>query len=128
MVTKITRGIKISVKTYFQGTYYRKNILNYAFDYSISIENQSSELVQLNTRHWIVLDSLHEKKIIEGEGVIGKKPVIKPGDIHHYESGCVINSPFGGMLGYYTMVNLNSNKKFNVHIPSFKLSVPFALN
>ena len=108
MVTKITRGIKISVNTHFKGTYYKENKLHYAFEYLISIENQSSELVQLNSRHWVILDSLNDDEIVKGEGVIGKKPVLKPGDIHNYTSGCLLTSPYGAMYGYYLMINLNS--------------------
>ena len=59
MVTQITKGIKISVDTEFQGTYYKDTNLLYAFEYSISIENQSSDVVQLNSRHWVILDSLN---------------------------------------------------------------------
>ena len=82
MVTQITKGIKISVDTFFQGTYYRESKLQYAFEYSISIENQSSEVVQLNSRHWVILDSLNNEEVVNGEGVIGQKPVIRPGQIH----------------------------------------------
>ena len=128
MVTQITKGIKISVDTFFQGTYYRESKLQYAFEYSISIENQSSEVVQLNSRHWVILDSLNNEEVVNGEGVIGKKPVIRPGQIYKYKSGCLLASPFGAMYGYYRMINLSNTKKFNVIIPSFKLSAPFAIN
>ena len=128
MVTQITKGIKISVDIEFQGTYYKDTKLLYAFEYSISIENQSSDVVQLNTRHWVILDSLNNEEVVNGEGVIGKKPVLQPGKIHNCKSGCLLSSPFGAMYGYYRMINLNSTKKFNVIIPSFKLSAPFALN
>ena len=128
MVTQITKGIKISVDTKFQGTYYKDTNLLYAFEYSISIENQSSDVVQLNSRHWVILDSLNNEEVVTGEGVNGKKPVLQPGKIHNYKSGCLLSSPFGAMYGYYRMINLNSTKKFNVIIPSFKLSAPFALN
>ena len=128
MVTQITKGIKISVDTEFQGTYYKDTKLLYAFEYSIFIENQSSDVVQLNSRHWVILDSLNNEEVVNGEGVIGKKPVLQPGKIHNYKSGCLLSSPFGAMYGYYRMINLNSTEKFNVIIPSFKLSAPFALN
>ena len=128
MVTQITKGIKISVDTEFQGTYYKDTKLLYAFEYSISIENQSSDVVQLNSRHWVILDSLNNEEVVNGEGVIGKKPVLQPGKTHNYKSGRFLSSPFGAMYGYYRMINLNSTKKFNVIIPSFKLSAPFALN
>ena len=128
MVTQITRGIKVSIKTSFEGTYYKESKLHYAFEYIVKIENQSKELVQLNSRHWSVLDSLNDEKTVDGEGVIGKKPVLKPGEIHTYSSGCLLASPYGAMYGYYRMINLNSTKKFNVMIPVFKLSAPFSLN
>ena len=128
MVTQITKGIKISVDTFFQGTYYNENKLHYGFKYSISIENQSSDIVQLNSRHWVILDSLNDKEVVNGEGVIGKKPVIRPGESHKYNSRCLLTSPFGAMYGYYRMINLNNTNKFSVIIPSFKLSAPFALN
>jgi len=128
MVTQITKGIKISVETFFQGTYYKENKLHYAFEYSISIENQSSDIVQLNSRYWVILDSLNDEKVVNGEGVIGKKPVIKPGEIHKYKSGCLLASPFGAMSGFYRMINLSNTNRFKVIIPSFKLSAPFATN
>jgi ApaG protein len=84
--------------------------------------------VQLDSRHWVILDSLNEEETVDGEGVIGKKPVLKPGQSHTYTSGCLLASPYGAMYGYYRMINLNSTKKFNVMIPVFKLSAPFSLN
>ena len=128
MVTQITRGIKVSIKTSFEGTYYKESKLHYAFEYIVKIENQSKELVQLNSRHWNILDSLNDDETVYGEGVIGKKPVLKPGEVHTYSSGCLLASPYGAMYGFYRMINLNSTKKFNVVIPTFKLSAPFALN
>ena len=128
MVTQITRGIKVSIKTSFEGTYYKECKLHYAFEYIVKIENQSKELVQLNSRHWNILDSLNDDETVNGEGVIGKKPVLKPGEVHSYSSGCLLASPYGAMYGFYRMINLNSTKKFNVVIPTFKLSAPFALN
>ena len=60
--------------------------------------------------------------------MIGKKPVLKPGEIHTYNSGCLLLSPFGSMKGHYKMIDLATTRKFNVTIPSFKLCAPFALN
>lgn len=128
MVTQITKGIKVSVESSFEGTYYKESKLHYAFEYSVKIENQSKELVQLDSRHWVILDSLNDEETVDGEGVIGKKPILKPGQSHTYTSGCLLASPFGAMYGYYRMINLNSTKKFNVMIPVFKLSAPFSLN
>jgi ApaG protein len=102
--------------------------VHFAFGYKVTIENQSKDSVQLHSRHWKILDALNNEEIIEGEGVTGKKPVLKPGEKHTYNSGCLLNSPFGAMQGHYNMVNFTKASKFKVYIPSFKLSAPFALN
>ena len=128
MVQQVTSGIKVSVETTFEGTFYKNYKVHFAFGYKVTIENQSKDLVQLNSRYWRILDALNNVEIIEGEGVIGKKPVIKPGESHTYNSGCLLTSPFGAMQGYYNMVNFTNTTKFKVIIPTFKLSAPFAIN
>jgi ApaG protein len=128
MVTQITRGIKISVLTSFEGTYFKNYKIQFAFSYHITIENHSKDSVQLNTRHWEILDALNDIEIVDGEGVIGKKPVLKPGETHTYNSGCLLSSPFGAMTGYFNMINFTTTKTFKVIVPTFKLSAPFALN
>lgn len=128
MVTQITRGIKISVLTSFEGTYFKNHKIHFAFSYEITIENHSKDSVQLYTRHWEILDALNYKEIVDGEGVVGKKPVLKPGESHRYNSGCLLSSPFGAMSGYFNMINFTSTNNFKVIVPIFKLSAPFALN
>ncbi len=128
MVQQVTRGIKISVETTFEGTFYKNYKMHFAFGYRVTIENQSKDSVQLMARHWKIYDALNSPEIVDGEGVIGKKPVIKPGEKHTYSSGCLLTSPFGAMLGHYHMINFTTTKKFKVKIPAFKLSTPFALN
>jgi len=128
MVQQVTSGIKISVETTFEGTFYKNYKVHFAFGYKVTIENQSKDAVQLNSRYWKIMDALNNTEIVEGEGVIGKKPVIKPGESHDYSSGCLLTSPFGAMEGYYNMVNFTTTQKFKVIIPTFKLSAPFAIN
>lgn len=128
MVQQVTRGIKISVETKFEGTFYKNYKINFAFGYNVTIENQSKDVVQLNARHWTIYDALNNIEIVSGEGVIGQKPILKPGETHTYTSGCLLTSPFGAMKGFYSMVNYTTAKNFEVIIPTFKLSAPFALN
>lgn len=128
MVQQITSGIKISVKTHFEGTFYKNYKIHFAFGYKVTIENQSKDSVQLTSRFWRIKDALNHTEVVEGEGVVGKKPVLLPGEKHVYSSGCLLSSPFGAMNGHYNMINFTSTKKFKVSIPSFKLSAPFALN
>ena len=128
MVSQITRGIKISVNTVFEGTYFKNHKIHFAFSYEIIIENHSKDSVQLTTRHWEIFDSLNDLEVVDGEGVIGKKPVLKPGEKHTYSSGCLLSSPHGAMRGYFSMINFTTTRTFRVVVPTFRLSAPFALN
>jgi len=128
MITQVTKGIKVSVHTTFEGTFFKNYKMHYAFGYTITVENQSKETVQLTARHWDIFDSLKEMETVDGEGVIGKKPVIQPGKTHTYSSGSLLASPIGAMKGFFQMVNLGSTEKFLVEVPTFKFTAPFALN
>lgn len=128
MISQITKGIKITVKTSFEGTYFKNHKIQFAFSYEITIENQGKDYVQLDSRHWEIKDALNGLELVDGEGVLGEKPIIKPGEKHSYSSGCLLTSPFGSMKGYYNMINFSTTKRFKVVIPTFKLSVPFAIN
>jgi ApaG protein len=128
MVSQITSGIKISVLTSFEGTYFKNHKIHFAFSYQVTIENHSKDSVKLISRHWEIYDSLNDIEIVDGEGIIGKKPVLKPGEFHTYSSGCLLSSPYGAMKGYFNMINFTSTNNFKVFIPTFKLCAPFALN
>jgi ApaG protein len=128
MVSQITRGIKISVLTSFEGTYFKNYKIHFAFSYQITIENHSKDSVQLNSRHWEIFDSLNDTEIVDGEGVIGKRPVLRPGETHTYSSGCLLSSPYGAMKGHFNMINFTTTKNFKVIVPNFRLCAPFALN
>jgi ApaG protein len=128
MVQQVTQGIKVSVETRFEGTFYKDYKIQYAFGYTVTIENQGKDAVQLVARRWHISDALNDTEIVEGEGVIGKKPVIQPGEKHTYSSGCLLMSPFGSMKGHYNMINFTTTRKFRVMIPSFKLSESSAMN
>ena len=128
MIQQITQGISISVNAFFEGTFFKNYRLHYSFGYRISISNHGKDTVQLQSRHWKIFDSLKPTAIVDGEGVVGKKPVIKPGQVYSYQSGCLLSSPIGAMQGHYDMINLASTKKFRAYIPKFELSAAFALN
>lgn len=128
MNTQITSGIKISVATNFEGNYYKDYAILYAFSYEITIENLSTDIVQLQSRHWDIFDSLNFTESVDGEGVVGQTPIIIPGDKYVYSSGCMLHSTIGAMKGFYTMLNFTTSEHFEVQVPTFKLNVPFAIN
>ena len=128
MIHQVTQGISISVETVFKGSYFKNYQRVFAFAYRISIRNQSKDCVQLKSRHWKIFDALQPVEIVDGEGVVGEKPIIQPGQHHSYSSGCLLLSPIGAMRGYYRMINFTTSKKFRAYVPAFKLSAPFAIN
>jgi len=128
MIQQITKGIKISISTNFEGRRFQRSQLYYFFSYCVTIENQSNDTVQLTSRHWNIFDSLNEIEVVEGEGVVGEKPVLKPKETHTYTSNCLLRSPAGSMNGFYNMINFTTSKKFIVQIPTFQLIVPATFN
>ncbi|MGB1307712.1 MAG: Co2+/Mg2+ efflux protein ApaG [Oceanihabitans sp.] len=128
MFQQVTKGIKISVDTIYEGAFYKNNKIQYAFSYHVTIENQSKDTVQLYARYWNIFDALNAVETVTGEGVVGEKPILKPGELHTYTSGCLLHAPIGTMQGYYYMQNFNSSKMFRVTIPSFNLNADFVLN
>lgn len=128
METLTTNGIKISVETFYQQNSSEPREGKFIFAYRISIENKSTKTVQLLRRHWIIMDSTGSGREVEGEGVIGKQPILKPGETHQYASWCNLNSDIGKMYGTFLMLNKDANKEFRVTIPEFKLSPPYKLN
>ncbi|MFY0630257.1 MAG: Co2+/Mg2+ efflux protein ApaG [Flavobacteriaceae bacterium] len=128
MVQQITKGIKISVKTSYDGTLYRNYRLYHNFSYYITIENKSQDTVKLTDRHWKIFDSLNATEIVDGEGVVGQTPVLEPQDTYTYKSGCFLFSTTGAMCGFFKMINFDTQEYFNVTIPPFQLSTPVSLN
>lgn len=125
---KITEGIKIIVETFYQPDYSNVGNSEYMFAYKITIENHNNFSVQLLRRHWHIYDSNGSVKEVEGEGVVGVQPKINPGEFYQYVSGCNLRTEIGKMQGSYLMINLNTNKRFDVFIPPFNLITPFKLN
>lgn len=128
MIQQVTRGIKISVQADYEGSFLKDYILHYAFVYRITIENQSKNAVQLLTRHWKIKEALNPTQYVNGDGVVGKKPILQPGESHSYQSGCLLTTPVGSMQGTYIMIDFSLAKKFHVEIPIFKLNAPHILN
>lgn len=92
----------------------------FVFAYFIRIKNNSKENIQLLRRHWFISDSNGDVKEVEGEGVIGKQPIIKPANAHEYNSFCVLETFEGHMEGTYLMKRENG-EQFRVKIPRFTL-------
>ena len=128
MISAVTEGVKVSVRTEYQPEYSSPMQAHYVFTYRITIENGSGYTVQLLRRHWMIHDSNGSVREVEGEGVVGQQPVLEPGEAHEYVSGCNLKTGVGKMRGTYQMERLVDGSHFDVDIPEFTLIVPFRLN
>jgi Uncharacterized protein affecting Mg2+/Co2+ transport len=99
----------------------------YVFSYHIEIENRGARTVQLLSRHWWITNARQDVHEVEGEGVVGHRPVITPGQVFSYSSWCVLSTPSGWMRGTYSMV-ATGGETLDVPIPCFSLATPHALN
>jgi ApaG protein len=96
--------------------------------YTIHIENKGKDAVQLIRRKWYIQDQYGAEKIVEGEGVVGEKPILEPGHCFNYTSYCVLQCNFGSMRGYYTFEKTGDKTQFLVDIPKFELENRWILN
>jgi ApaG protein len=128
MVQAITQGVKVSVETEYQPAYSSPSQYHYVFTYRITIENQSEFTVQLLSRRWRIADAGYPARLVEGDGVVGQQPVLEPGQLHQYVSGCNLKSGLGKMAGEYVMERIVDGIRINVQVPSFHLIAPMRLN
>ena len=97
--------------------------LKYVFVYSVRIENVGSEPAQLFWRHWKIHDVVAGDQEVEGEGVVGESPTLAPGEVHEYDSFCVLRGWTGHMEGFYHF-RKQEGDVFRAPIPRFVLEAP----
>ena len=128
MVSEITAGIEVSVDTVYQETHSVPEQNIFVFAYRILIANHNPDTVQLLRRRWVITNGIGEIQVVQGDGVVGRRPILYMGDTHEYVSGSQLLTPFGRMEGVYYFENRTTGRQFEVKIPVFKLEAPFVLN
>ena len=103
------------------------DVNRFIFAYTITITNQGTVAAQLISRHWIITDANFEAQEVRGLGVVGQQPVLQPGEVFEYTSGCQLETPVGTMRGSYQMVT-DQGEAFEVDIPAFTLSASRVLH
>jgi len=117
------KKIKISP----QPSYLGKQHEQYAFAYQITITNRADVPVQLLDRHWIITHGNGYIEEVQGEGVVGMKPRLEPGESFTYSSGALIPTRIGSMSGSYGFIT-DQGALFRVAIPEFVLAAPESLH
>jgi ApaG protein len=118
-----TREITVSVQPYFLEEQSSPNSGHFVWAYHVRIQNNGRQTVQLLTRHWRITDALGTLHEVRGDGVVGKQPVLRPGEAFEYASGTPLSTPSGIMVGTYRM-QAETGERFDIAIPAFSLDSP----
>jgi ApaG protein len=127
MSSALTRGIRVTVQSFYLAERSSPANHQYAFAYTVRISNEGVITSQLRSRHWIITDGDGKVQEVRGEGVVGAQPVLKPGQHFEYTSWCMLPTPHGSMHGTYQMVT-DGGDEFDANIAPFPLALPYSLN
>ncbi len=94
----------------------------FVFAYTITISNRGDAAAQLMSRYWRITNAEGRVEEVAGPGVVGKQPVIEPGQAYRYTSAAILETPVGSMEGYYEF--RSDTGRFRVPIAPFSLSQP----
>jgi ApaG protein len=125
MYSAVTRNIKVTVEPRFLADRSEPSQSRFFWAYTIEISNGGKSPVQLTHRHWKITDGNGRLEEVEGPGVVGEQPTLKPGGAFRYTSGCPLTTPSGIMSGAFRMVG-EGGETFDIAIPAFSLDSPYA--
>lgn len=92
----------------------------FVFAYTITVTNVGLVAAQLIARHWVIHDDAGHVEQVRGLGVVGRQPLLAPGEAFEYTSGCELRTPGGSMQGSYFCV-AEDGTRFDVPIAAFSL-------
>ncbi|MEM7292312.1 MAG: Co2+/Mg2+ efflux protein ApaG [Pseudomonadota bacterium] len=127
MSEEIREKINVEVDTVYIESESEPDEDRYVFAYTVTIRNDGDVPAQLLTRHWIITDANGKVQEVQGEGVVGEQPYLKPGEGFQYTSGTMLETSMGTMGGTYQMLS-DEGIHFDAQIPEFLLSAPRTLH
>lgn len=125
MYTRVTRDIEITVHPEFLPERSDVEEGHWFWAYTVEIANQGLTSIQVTHRHWKITDANGHMEEVRGPGIVGEQPVLKPGEVFRYTSGCPLPTPSGFMVGTYRCV-AEGGDVFDAEIPMFSLDQPAA--
>src|SRR5271168_4548519 len=94
----------------------------YGFIYHITIHNDSTRVVTIKGRKWVVTNADNSKLVIEGDRVVDVCPRLTPGSQFHYQSYHLIASDSVAEGAYLGQVE--DGERVFTRIPPFKMEIP----
>jgi ApaG protein len=128
MYSQSTESLKVTVIPKYQDDLSSPYENYYVWSYSIYIENNSEVTVKLSSRYWRIIDANGKVQEINGPGVIGQQPILRPGEAFEYTSHAQLKTSSGIMEGNYTMLLVDKeNREIEIKIPTFSLDNPYEI-
>lgn len=122
MSDQTTHGVRVGANAFYLPDESTPEDNEYVFGYRIVILNESDRTVTLLTRHWDLIDAGGELREVDGEGVVGQKPRLAPGEAFKYHSFAVLATPWGTMEGSYQFRAEDNQEELTVKIGRFYLT------
>jgi len=123
MSTAVTEGILVEVASAYVAERSSPEDGEFFFSYTVRIANSGPGTVQLLSRHWVITDARGKVEEVRGPGVVGRQPILRPGESFQYTSACPLPTPWGTMEGTYEMLR-DDGTRFDARIAPFELAVP----
>ncbi|MEM7378351.1 MAG: Co2+/Mg2+ efflux protein ApaG [Pseudomonadota bacterium] len=127
MSEDLSQGIDVQVEAHFLESESDPRSERYVFAYTVTIRNVGETAAKLIKRHWKIVDGNGKISYVNGEGVVGETPHLKPGEGFQYTSGTMLETDMGTLGGRYQMVT-DEGATFDAVIPDCLLSAPRTLH
>ena len=120
-----TNQIDVSVSPEYLDEHSDPQSHKFVWAYHVAIKNSGNHTIQILSRHWKIADSNGLKQEIVGEGLVGVKPTLRPGETFDYSSGTPLTTPSGFMSGTFHAIAAEYGR-FNIEVPAFALDGPLS--
>lgn len=121
-----TANILVEVEPFYVPERSNPGLKQFFYAYKVKVTNRSEISARIIHRHWKIKDGNGKTYDVQGSGVIGEQPMLKPGDSFEYTSFCPLHSPYGNMRGKYQMMDEFGNR-FWISVPLFFFRPPSEL-
>ncbi len=116
-----TQGVSVRVTSRYLPDRSEPDQGQWFFVYTARITNEGPVTVQLLSRHWVITDARGHIEEVQGPGVVGVQPTLKPGQAFEYTSFCPLGTSSGTMQGTFEMVS-EAGDRFDAVVAPFLLS------
>lgn len=118
----VSEGIRIQAAAQFLPAESDPDRGRFIFVYRIRVTNQSDRTAQLMGRHWVIIDGNGRREDVRGEGVVGKQPILSPGETFEYTSYCPLRTEWGTMEGSFSFLD-ELGEPFEAKVGRFYLAM-----